>query len=187
MNKIKQNSLEITKDRLGRNIWILLHSSAAALKTNEEVKTFKNMWESMVKIFPCPECKGHLVKMLKDPTLSNKYKDSNTPQDINIWLWDVHNRVNRRLNKKIFSPVDDNQIKTITTTHFKRGMNRRQIQQSQLKDRNEIAKINSEIMRSNEVREGINKDVSKLIYNRLCGLWGLSNVCGCRNKRKDRL
>ena len=83
MNVIKANSLEITKDRLGRNIWILLHSSAAALKTNEEVKTFKTMWESMVKIFPCPECKGHLVKMLLDPNLSNKYNESNTPQDIN--------------------------------------------------------------------------------------------------------
>ena len=101
MNTIRQQSLEITKDRLGRNIWILLHSSAAALKTDEQVKTFKTMWESMVEIFPCPECKGHLQKMLKDPNLSNKYKESNNPRDINIWLWDVHNRINKRINKNI--------------------------------------------------------------------------------------
>ena len=50
MNTISTKSLEITKERLGRNIWILLHSSAAALKTNEEVKTFKTMWESLVKL-----------------------------------------------------------------------------------------------------------------------------------------
>ena len=66
-------------------------------------------------------------------------------------------------------------------------MNRRQIKQAKIKDINEIAKINNEIMRSNEVREGIDKDVSELIYNRLCGLWGMSNVCGCRNKRGDKL
>ena len=187
MNTIAVKSLEITKERLGRNVWILLHSSAAALKTDEEVKTFKTMWESMVQIFPCPNCKEHLVDMLKDPNLSNKYKESNTPQDINIWLWDVHNRINKRLNKKIFSPIDSKQIRTITTTHLERGMNRRQIKQAKIKDINEIAKINNEIMRSNEVREGIDKDVSKLIYNRLCGLWGMSSVCGCRNKRGDKL
>ena len=102
MNTIKVESLEVTKERLGRNVWILLHSSAAAFKTNEEVKTFKTMWESLVQIFPCPVCKGHLLKMLKDPNLSNKYNQSDNPKDINIWLWDVHNRVNKRINKRIF-------------------------------------------------------------------------------------
>ena len=59
--------------------------------------------------------------------------------------------------------------------------------QAMITDRREITKVNAEIMRSNEVRENIGEDVSNLIYNRLCGLWGLSNVCGCRNKRRDRL
>ena len=187
MNTIGINSLEITKDRLGRNIWILLHSSAAALKTNEEVKIFKNMWESMVKIFPCPECKGHLIKMLRDPNLHQKYSESNSPKDINIWLWDVHNRINKRLNKKIFSPVTNNQIRAITKNHFERGMNRRQIREAEIKSRSDVIKINNEIMRSNEVMNGIDNDVSELIYKRLCGLWGLSSVCGCRNKRRDKL
>ena len=51
MNIEKVTSLKITKERLGRNIWVLLHSSAAALKNNAEVVAFKTMWESMVKIF----------------------------------------------------------------------------------------------------------------------------------------
>ena len=66
-------------------------------------------------------------------------------------------------------------------------MNRRQIQEAQIKDKKEIAKVNAEIMRSNEVREAVDKEVSDLIYKRLCGLWGLSSVCGCRNKRADKL
>ena len=70
----------------------------------------------------------------------------------------------------------------ITKTHIQRGMNRRQIHEAKIKDKKEIAKVNAEIMRSNEVREGVDKDVSDLIYKD-CGLWGLSNVCGCRNKR----
>ena len=184
MNTISIKSLEITKERLGRNIWILLHSSAAALKTNEEVKTFKTMWESLVKLFPCPECKGHLVSMLKDPNLSRKYKSSNTPQDINIWLWDVHNRVNRRIGKRIFNPVDNKQIQKIVDKRSKEEIKKRNIK---INSNEEMHKIKSAIMQSNEVYEKVDKDVSNLIYNRICGLWGLSSVCGCRNKRRDRL
>ena len=84
----------------GPHAWIFLHSITVTYPENpteEDKIKYKNFFNSLHEVLPCPGCAHnyqiHLKKYpLNDKILSNRKK-------LIIWLIDIHNEVNK-INKK---------------------------------------------------------------------------------------
>lgn len=88
--------------------WKTIHSYAASfVPTCENKKAFINFINSQIKLLPCEKCRAHFLKNLKEINIEN-YLNSN--DDLFLWTYFLHDRVNKSLNKK--SPPYD-QIKKI--------------------------------------------------------------------------
>ena len=80
--------------------WILLHTIAEKINYNEYNKERKNiiiLISKIIRCLPCPNCRSHACKYLRD----NKLPQSvNTKRHLRTWLWKFHNSVNKRTKKK---------------------------------------------------------------------------------------
>ena len=59
-----------------------------------------NFVQEFAGVIPCPMCAGHFAELLKE----NPFPDSDDPLVLFRWSVHVHNLVNARLGKPIFSP-----------------------------------------------------------------------------------
>lgn len=94
------SKLRLTKEKLGRYSWNILHTIAASYpkNPNEEDKiAIKNFVDSFSYLYPCNECKKHFQKMIDENVIK-----SNSREELVQYFCDLHNIVNKRLEKPIF-------------------------------------------------------------------------------------
>lgn len=86
---------------LGKSTWHFFHRVAAAfdkspsLERSREMVTFFTL---AADFYPCPECAKHFRELIKKRPI-----DASDNRALSLWLCAVHNEVNLRLSKPIFS------------------------------------------------------------------------------------
>ena len=88
-------------DVWGPGLWTTLHSitlTYPAAPTHKDIQEHRNFLHSLGKVLPCPGCRQDF----------NKWIASNPPklhtQEVFVeWMIDLHNSVNKRLDKKVRS------------------------------------------------------------------------------------
>ena len=90
-----------TKKEWGNATWYLFHTLAYKMKDQyfDELKNeFLNICGRICANLPCPECSEHAFAIM-----ANVKRDNiKTKKDLQLFFFDFHNSVNRRINKPIF-------------------------------------------------------------------------------------
>ena len=84
----------VSPDIWGPNLWGTLHLLCLAGTITP------NFVQEFASVIPCPMCAGHFAEVLKE----NPFPESDDPLVLFRWSVHVHNTVNARLGKPIFSP-----------------------------------------------------------------------------------
>lgn len=106
---VRPNQPDCPLDRksLGRNTWSLLHTMAAKYPvrpSSEDKENMKEFIRLMSILYPCSHCAQDFRRDIKEspPQLESR-------NALAFWFCDIHNKVNKKLNKPIFdcSKVDE--------------------------------------------------------------------------------
>lgn len=93
----------MNKSIWGPKLWYIIHSIAYLYpeKDNAYIKYFYyELFKFIYYIIPCPSCQKNFLKHYKrNPIILNKI----TKKYIIDWTIDLHNQVNHKLHKRIFS------------------------------------------------------------------------------------
>ena len=87
----------------GKHAWIFLHSVSMNYPDNPsklDKDRYKNFFESIQYILPCEICKTHYANHINKIPINTAL---NSRRDLVEWLINVHNEVNKYLNKPILS------------------------------------------------------------------------------------
>lgn len=68
--------------------------------TNEEKEAVIKFFRSLEFVIPCPICRAHYSKFIKDDPVENHVGSRDA---LIKWLFDVHNNVNTQLNKPVLT------------------------------------------------------------------------------------
>lgn len=84
--------------------WYVIHTIClyAYLKQkefDEEVDRYKRFLMLLQEELPCPECSEHCYEFLRENNITGK-------TDMHVWATKFHNSVNKRLDKKEFTPSE---------------------------------------------------------------------------------
>jgi len=83
------------------DLWNLIHTLPFVLNTdistNYRLKMLVVSFFNKIKFLPCKSCKDHYSAYLRQYPLT----DIKTNKELHKWTVDLHNNVNRRLNKNI--------------------------------------------------------------------------------------
>lgn len=90
----------------GNYFWYLFHILSYTYLPSEKNR-YIEILKNNVDLLPCPMCIEHYKKMLSKFDLDNNLKSKD---DFVYLLNDMHNQVNKRLNKKIYSIDEANKI-----------------------------------------------------------------------------
>jgi len=81
--------------------WRWLHRQAIAYPrkpTREDaIRTFHRMWTFFTEL-PCDKCRAHVAVYLNAHPINLASSD-----DLQLWVWELHNAVNARLKKPFFT------------------------------------------------------------------------------------
>lgn len=85
----------------GNTIWFLFHGLSHKLKPeHENISIYlRDMYYNICNNLPCSICSTHAMNTIKQYQMS-RIKTKNDLQD---FCWHLHNEVNKKLNKPIFS------------------------------------------------------------------------------------
>lgn len=81
-------------DKWGPGLWVFLH---ALPRNAESVHSAKAALTHLD--LPCPDCRKHYRAFSKDHPL----QAVNTTQELERWVFNLHNDVNKRLGKKLYT------------------------------------------------------------------------------------
>lgn len=84
----------------GRGMWNMMHRMAAQYEKNptpQQISEIKEFYRLTAAWHPCHECREHFKRVLADHPVR---ADDN--KELSLWLCEVHNIVNERLNKPLF-------------------------------------------------------------------------------------
>jgi hypothetical protein len=98
----------MSKQEWGNAAWFLFHGLVMKVK-DEYPKEYINILYYFTKIcnvLPCPDCKMHATESNNKANL-NLINSNNKLKD---YLWQFHNRVNKRLNKNYFTYEQHNNL-----------------------------------------------------------------------------
>ncbi|KAL0372688.1 UNVERIFIED_CONTAM: Sulfhydryl oxidase 2 [Sesamum calycinum] len=76
-------------------LWVLLHSLSVRVDDGESHMAFTTICDFIHNFFVCEECRQHFYEMCS--SVSDPFKKA---RDFVLWLWDAHNKVNKRLMKE---------------------------------------------------------------------------------------
>ena len=91
-----------TKKEWGNATWYLFHTLSYKMKDEyfEELKDdFLNMCSRICSNLPCPDCSEHASSIMRNLNRGN----IKTKKDLQMFFFDFHNSVNRRVKKPVFS------------------------------------------------------------------------------------
>jgi hypothetical protein len=101
---LRRNMSNIKPEVWGGSLWILLHSVVEQAVGNSQVsEKMYNLFEHVVpKIIPCDDCRQGYIKFKNaNPIHSWRFHETNETRSLaKVWLWNLHETVNRRLNKR---------------------------------------------------------------------------------------
>jgi FAD-linked sulfhydryl oxidase len=89
----------MSKSVWGPPTWRLLHCmviKAKDIMTPPQINELKSIIERVVSNLPCPLCSGHAIAFFK----KNNFQHINTLYQLRYFLFEFHNNVNKRLDKK---------------------------------------------------------------------------------------
>ena len=92
----------------GNATWYLFHTLSYKLKYDNEknVKKLYKLFENICHNLPCPICSEHAVNLLKKINYNNLVNKNN----LILVMFHLHNKVNEKLNKKIFTIEEHNEL-----------------------------------------------------------------------------
>jgi hypothetical protein len=82
----------------GPSAWLLLHTTAAKMRTHADVALMRSFVEGLVHLLPCTKCRASFAMHLATLPIPN------TPRDVTQWVYDMHNRVNLSADPNMFAP-----------------------------------------------------------------------------------
>ena len=85
----------------GPSAWLFLHSVSFQYPENpndQDKNNYKIFFESLQNILPCPNCREHYQKNLKENPMNLESRES-----LIKWVIDLHNAVNKKNSKKEYS------------------------------------------------------------------------------------
>ena len=88
--------------KIGPGIWFSMHLSAVHATTDSKKKDFEVYVNMLCDNFKCAKCKPHFRKFIDTHPFKNYYHIRNAKgDDIGMfqWTWELHNQVNKFLNK----------------------------------------------------------------------------------------
>ena len=91
-----------TKKEWGNATWYLFHTLSYKMKDEyfEELKDdFLNMCSRICSNLPCPDCSEHASSIMRNLNRGN----IKTKKDLQMFFFDFHNSVNKRVKKPVFS------------------------------------------------------------------------------------
>ena len=109
-------SSNISPDFWGPYFWKTIHLAIIGLpdilETNHK-KALIQFFNSLIYLLPCQNCRNHYSSYIEENPLNVSSKHA-------IWLWSVnlHNSVNKRSNKKIYTTEEKNSDSTSSITLF---------------------------------------------------------------------
>ena len=86
----------------GNSIWYLFHTVAEKIKEDKYLEQKDNLFkllEIVLKNLPCPDCAEHATNAFKKVNKQN----INNKETFKMLMLEFHNRVNKRLNKPVFT------------------------------------------------------------------------------------
>ena len=92
----------------GPSAWLFLHSVTFQYPeepTMEDKENYKQFFNSLQNILPCPKCRDHYQKNIQDLPIQLNSRD-----ELIQWLINIHNNVNKSNNKDILSYEDVKKI-----------------------------------------------------------------------------
>jgi hypothetical protein len=91
--------------RIGPGYWFIIHTRAVAATTDVNKQLYINFINELCDQFPCAQCQTHFRRFIDTHPFATYWnlRDSQG-RDIGFfrWSWELHNVVNRTLNK--YSP-----------------------------------------------------------------------------------
>ena len=87
----------------GPKLWFMIHTIALNYPDNptyQDRRSYEEFYNSLKYVIPCEKCRIHYTQRLKRMPIINHLDNSNTLFKYTI---DLHNQVNKSLNKKIYS------------------------------------------------------------------------------------
>ncbi len=88
--------MPIKKEKIGNITWNILHTITYQ---TENVNSLKAIWNAIIILYPCKECRGHIQKLMSQG-FSTQLQSVQTPHEFAMFLYKIHNSVNQRLRKK---------------------------------------------------------------------------------------
>ncbi|KAL0380843.1 UNVERIFIED_CONTAM: Sulfhydryl oxidase 1 [Sesamum angustifolium] len=76
-------------------LWLLLHALSVRVDDGESQMAFTTICDFVHNFFICEECRLHFYSMCS--SVSSPFKKA---RDFVLWLWEAHNKVNKRLVKE---------------------------------------------------------------------------------------
>ena len=89
------------KEELGTSTWVFLHTLAAQYPSKPSARQKRdvtNLINLLTRLYPCGECAEHFQEIVKvhPPQVGSR-------EALSRWMCDVHNVVNRSLDKPVFN------------------------------------------------------------------------------------
>ena len=91
----------MNKNIWGPSGWLFMHSISFQYPENpseEDKNNYKVFFESLKNTIPCPKCREHYSENLKQNPIQLNSRD-----ELIQWVIDIHNKVNEKNSKKIYS------------------------------------------------------------------------------------
>ena len=91
----------MNKNIWGPSGWLFMHSISFQYPENpteEDKNNYKVFFESLKNTIPCPKCREHYSENLKQKPIQLNSRD-----ELIQWVIDIHNEVNKKNSKKIYS------------------------------------------------------------------------------------
>lgn len=86
--------------------WLFFHGFAARINKefydNNYLKIWVSVYQNICLNLPCPMCRKHAVNYIS----KSKKTDIETKEKLILYLFNFHNYVNKRLNKRIYKQED---------------------------------------------------------------------------------
>jgi hypothetical protein len=88
--------LKLSIKTLGPGIWHVIHTLAYHATTEELKNNFITTMTLLCDHFGCNQCKTHLTQFMTNYPIKNYFEIEN---GLFKWTWELHNAVNKTLNK----------------------------------------------------------------------------------------
>ena len=95
--------MTIKKEKIGNITWNIFHYLTYQ---TENVESLKQLWLSVISIYPCLECRAHIFKLMKD-RYSKELQSVTTIHEFAMFLYKIHQSANLKLRKNFSINLTD--------------------------------------------------------------------------------